>query len=182
MEEPVGVKAGKSSSRLGTGSAKPVTLEEIESSETERISSGMEELDRVLGGGIVPGSLVLVGGDPGIGKSTILLQVCKNLSDAGVSTLYVSGEESLRQIKMRAGRIGQFSKDVKFLCETNLGEIEGTITKETAAAVIDATDTVILVYCRSGNRSKTASKALADLGYSNVYEFGGINTWPYEVE
>ena len=58
----------------------------------------------------------------------------------------------------------------------------GSITKERAAAVIPKTDSVVLVYCRSGNRSKTASKALADLGYSNVYEFGGINTWPYEVE
>ena len=58
----------------------------------------------------------------------------------------------------------------------------GTITKDTAAAVIPELDSVVLVYCRSGNRSKTASKALADLGYSNVYEFGGINTWPYEVE
>ena len=58
----------------------------------------------------------------------------------------------------------------------------GTITEETAAAVIDELDTVVLVYCRSGNRSKTASQALADLGYTNVYEFGGINDWPYEVE
>ena len=58
----------------------------------------------------------------------------------------------------------------------------GTITKATAASVIPETDSVVLVYCRSGNRSKTASKALADLGYTNVYEFGGINTWPYEVE
>lgn len=58
----------------------------------------------------------------------------------------------------------------------------GSITKETAAAVIPETDSVVLVYCRSGNRSKTASKALTDLGYTNVYEFGGINTWPYEVE
>ena len=58
----------------------------------------------------------------------------------------------------------------------------GTITEDTAAAVIDELDTVVLVYCRSGNRSKTASQALADLGYTNVYEFGGINDWPYEVE
>ena len=58
----------------------------------------------------------------------------------------------------------------------------GTITKDTAAAVIDDLDTVVLVYCRSGNRSKTASQALADLGYTNIYEFGGINTWPYEIE
>ena len=58
----------------------------------------------------------------------------------------------------------------------------GTITEDTAAAVIDELDTVVLVYCRSGNRSKTASQALADLGYTNVYEFGGINDWPYEIE
>ena len=76
--------SGKMGIRLRDGVSKPVTLEEIETSETERISAGMAELDRVLGGGIVPGSLVLVGGDPGIGKSTILLQVCKNLASAGV--------------------------------------------------------------------------------------------------
>jgi rhodanese-related sulfurtransferase len=58
----------------------------------------------------------------------------------------------------------------------------GTITKDTASAVIDDLDTVVLVYCRSGNRSKTASQALVDLGYTNIYEFGGINTWPYEIE
>ena len=136
VEEPVVKSSGKSAGKLGSGTAKPVTLEEIETSETERISSGMAELDRVLGGGIVPGSLVLVGGDPGIGKSTILLQVCKNLAGAGVSTLYVSGEESLRQIKMRAARIGTFSGNVKFMCETSLSEIEGAITKEKPKVVI----------------------------------------------
>ena len=136
VEEPVVKSSGKNSSRsLGTA-AKPVTLGEIETSETERISSGMAELDRVLGGGIVPGSLVLVGGDPGIGKSTILLQVCKNLAAAGVATLYVSGEESLKQIKMRAARIGSFTNAVKFMCETSLAEIESTITKEKPKVVI----------------------------------------------
>lgn len=136
VEEPVVKTSGKMGIRLGDGVSKPVTLEEIETSETERISAGMAELDRVLGGGIVPGSLVLVGGDPGIGKSTILLQVCKNLASAGVSTLYVSGEESLKQIKMRAGRIGAFTADVRFLCETNLSLIENTITKEKPKVVI----------------------------------------------
>ena len=136
VEEPVVKSAAKSGQRSAGTPAKPVTLEEIESSETERISSGMAELDRVLGGGIVPGSLVLVGGDPGIGKSTILLQVCKNLAASGVQTLYVSGEESLKQIKMRAGRIGSFTSDVKFLCETSLSQIEGTITKEKPKVVI----------------------------------------------
>ena len=136
VEEPVVKTSGKSAGKLGSGTAKPVTLDEIETSETERISSGMAELDRVLGGGIVPGSLVLVGGDPGIGKSTILLQVCKNLAGSGVATLYVSGEESLKQIKMRAARIGQFTGNVKFMCETSLAEIEGAITKEKPKVVI----------------------------------------------
>lgn len=136
VEEPVVKSSGKSGLRLGSTAAKPVTLQEIETSETERISSGMPELDRVLGGGIVPGSLVLVGGDPGIGKSTILLQVCKNLAASGVSTLYVSGEESLKQIKMRAGRIGSFTSDVTFMCETNLSLVESTITKEKPKVVI----------------------------------------------
>ena len=136
VEEPVVKSSGKSSARSISSGEKPVTLEEIETSETERISSGMAELDRVLGGGIVPGSLVLVGGDPGIGKSTILLQVCKNLAANGVQTLYVSGEESLKQIKMRAARIGKFTNDVKFMCETSLEQIEGTITKEKPKVVI----------------------------------------------
>ena len=136
VEEPVVKSTGKAAARLSGSEAKPVTLEEIETSETERISSGMAELDRVLGGGIVPGSLVLVGGDPGIGKSTILLQVCKNLAAAGVSTLYVSGEESLKQIKMRAARIGKFTNDVKFMCETSLAQIESTISKEKPTVVI----------------------------------------------
>ena len=136
VEEPVVKTSKKMSLRSGNEAVKPVTLEEIAASETERISAGMAELDRVLGGGIVPGSLVLIGGDPGIGKSTILLQVCKNLASAGVSTLYVSGEESLKQIKMRAGRIGTFTSDVRFLCETNLSLIEETITKEKPRIVI----------------------------------------------
>ena len=89
-----------------------------------RITTNIEELDRVLGGGLVQGSMVLVGGDPGIGKSTLLLQVCKQLSDKGHSLLYVSGEESLRQIKMRAQRIGTFTDKMKLLCETNLETIK----------------------------------------------------------
>lgn len=142
VEEPVIKGTGKKSQSLGE-LAKPVTLEEIETSETQRISSGLKELDRVLGGGIVPGSLVLVGGDPGIGKSTILLQVCRNLAAAGISTLYVSGEESLQQIKMRGERIGSFADSVRFLCETSLEQIEGVITREKPkVAVIDSIQTM----------------------------------------
>ena len=96
----------------------------------------LEELDRVLGSGIVRGSLVLVGGDPGIGKSTLLLQVCRNLSMAGKKVLYISGEESLKQIKMRANRIGTITGELLFLCETNLDMVRGAIENEKPDVVI----------------------------------------------
>ena len=97
----------------------------------------------VLGGGIVPGSLVLVGGDPGIGKSTLLLQVCRNLAEKQVSVLYISGEESLRQIKLRANRIGQFNDKMQLLCETNLEVIREVIErKKPDVVVIDSIQTM----------------------------------------
>ncbi len=104
--------------------------------EEERVSTHIRELDRVLGGGIVPGSLILVGGDPGIGKSTLLLQVCKYLSDDGRKVLYISGEESLRQIKLRAVRIGEFTDHLLLFCETNLNDIEETIMRQKPEAVV----------------------------------------------
>lgn len=136
--------AGKSAVSAG---AKPVPLSQIKSSNEERMSTGMPELDRVLGGGIVKGSLVLVGGDPGIGKSTLLLQVCRNLSNSavhstasgaslpasaagqgkGCEVLYISGEESLQQIKLRAERIGVFSDALELLCETDLDVVQSVI-------------------------------------------------------
>ncbi|MGN1187931.1 MAG: ATPase domain-containing protein, partial [Lachnospiraceae bacterium] len=106
----------------------PSRLSEIDIEEEERTTTGYAELDRVLGGGIVKGSLVLVGGDPGIGKSTLLLQVCRNISDTK-NVLYISGEESLRQIKLRADRIGSFPDRLKLLCETNLDVIDDVIRK-----------------------------------------------------
>lgn len=137
VEEPVTKKSsGKSSGHVLKDSVKPMTIDEIELDETNRFTTNMEELDRVLGGGIVLGSLVLVGGDPGIGKSTLLLQVCKNLSDKGHQVLYVSGEESLRQIKMRAQRIGDFNSNLKLLCETDLATIEDLIVKDKPQIVI----------------------------------------------
>lgn len=114
----------------------PVSLKEINSEEKERTSTGIGELDRVLGGGIVQGSLVLVGGDPGIGKSTLLLQMCYYLSDAGNKVLYISGEESLRQIKLRAERIGGCNDNLKTFCETNLDIIEEVLKKEMPQVVI----------------------------------------------
>ena len=114
----------------------PVILKDISLSEDERQTTQIGELDRVLGGGIVPGSLVLVGGDPGIGKSTLLLQVCRNLAEKQVSVLYISGEESLRQIKLRANRIGQFTDKMQLLCETNLEVIREVIERRKPDVVV----------------------------------------------
>ena len=91
-------------------------LFEVSMEEEDRSSSGIPELDRVLGGGIVKGSLTLVGGDPGIGKSTLLLQICRYQANSGKKVVYVSGEESLKQIKMRAQRLGGFKENVFLLC------------------------------------------------------------------
>ena len=121
----------------------PVILKDISLSEDERQTTQIGELDRVLGGGIVPGSLVLVGGDPGIGKSTLLLQVCRNLAEKQVSVLYISGEESLRQIKLRANRIGQFTDKMQLLCETNLEVILEVIERRKPdVVVIDSIQTM----------------------------------------
>ena len=112
-----------------------VSLSEVNADDQDRITTGMAELDRVLGGGIVPGSLVLVGGEPGIGKSTLLLQVCQKLSE-NRSVLYISGEESLSQIKLRANRMGTFQENLKLLCETNLAAIRSVIEKRKPELVI----------------------------------------------
>ena len=133
-------RAGGSSLRTAQ---EPVILNKVSFSEEMRRTSGIGELDRVLGGGIVPGSLVLVGGDPGIGKSTLLLQVCRNLAGENVSVLYISGEESVRQIRMRADRIGTFSDQMQLLCETNLQTIRGIIEKmKPQVVVIDSIQTM----------------------------------------
>lgn len=116
--------------------AKVVTLNSISTDEEERMKTNIEELDRVLGGGIVPGSLVLVGGDPGIGKSTLLLQVCQRLSDCGKKIIYISGEESLKQIKLRANRMGTFTENLFLLCETNLDIIRGVIEQQKPEMVV----------------------------------------------
>lgn len=136
VEEPVdkGSKTDKIS-YLSKQTA-PVMLKDITGSESERVSSGIGELDRVLGGGIVRGSLVLIGGDPGIGKSTLLLQVTRNLTKSGHKVLYVSGEESLRQIKMRADRLGTDFGGLKILCETNLSDIGEAIKADSPETVV----------------------------------------------
>ncbi len=134
-EEPV-VKKGGAAVRKSRAVTEPARLKDISMSSDDRTTTGIEELDRVLGGGIIPGSLILVGGDPGIGKSTLLLQVCRNLSVRKQKVLYISGEESLKQIKLRATRIGEFGDDVALLCETNLDVIEDVIRQQKPEIVI----------------------------------------------
>lgn len=114
----------------------PSLLADISLEKEDRMETHMEELNRVLGGGLVAGSLVLLGGDPGIGKSTLLLQVCRNMSADQHKVLYISGEESLKQIRMRADRIGSFSDRMLLLCETNLEVIEETITRTAPEIVV----------------------------------------------
>lgn len=156
VEEPVEKKKprglGPSASRSLSGysggdrrieTIRPALLSEISIEENDRFPTGFPELDRVLGGGIVGGSLVLVGGDPGIGKSTLLLQVCRNLANSGHKVLYISGEESLKQIKLRASRIGEVYGELRFLCETNLSTIEEIIKRDKPEiAVIDSIQTM----------------------------------------
>lgn len=141
------VSTGTSGQRTSSGSRTeikaPVSMNQVTMDEAEKVKTGMKELDRVLGGGIVPGSLTLVGGDPGIGKSTLLLQVCRQLAQDGHSVLYISGEESLKQIKIRANRMGSFSDCLTLLCETDLQTIEETIRRyRPEFVVIDSIQTM----------------------------------------
>ena len=135
VEEPV-AKASVTGQSIRKIAEVPKTLQEVDTGEDERIHTHIEELDRVLGGGIVVGSLVLVGGDPGIGKSTLLLQMCKSLADQQKKVLYISGEESLKQIKLRAERLGSNWDNLLALSETNLDLIEATIESVNPQVVI----------------------------------------------
>ena len=143
VEEPMGAKTNNNI-RRGLNNNKPVTINQVTADDEERITTGFGELDRVLGGGVVPGGLILVGGDPGIGKSTLLLQVCRNMSNNGKKILYISGEESLKQIKLRANRMGQFSDNLSLLSETSLDIIESVILEtKPDAVVIDSIQTML---------------------------------------
>ena len=114
----------------------PVSLSAVKEGGEVRFPTGFGELDRVLGGGIVKGSLILVGGDPGIGKATLLLQATANIAAAGHRVLYISGEESLHQIKLRADRVGSFGDNARFLCETELDTITQILPREKPDLVI----------------------------------------------
>ena len=141
VEEPIGKKTKTVTKSLLN--SMPVTINQVTVNKEERTSTGFSELDRVLGGGIVAGGLILVGGDPGIGKSTLLLQVCRNISNNGKKLLYISGEESLKQIKIRANRMGQFSDNLSLLSETSLDVIEAVIDEtKPEIVVIDSIQTM----------------------------------------
>lgn len=141
VEEPTGPR--NKITRRTIMDSQPVAINQVTANDEERVTTGFSELDRVLGGGVVPGGLVLVGGDPGIGKSTLLLQVCRNMSNAGKKILYISGEESMKQIKLRANRIGDFTDNMQLLAETSLDIIESVIMEaKPDAVVIDSIQTI----------------------------------------
>ena len=145
VEEPSGGSRGRSNSGSSRKGAinRPILLKDVSMEESSRTATGLPEFDRVLGGGIVKGSMVLIGGDPGIGKSTILLQVCTNLAKKNQKVLYVSGEESLAQIKMRALRVGEAGENLYLLCETNLADIRNAIEEmRPDICVIDSIQTM----------------------------------------
>ena len=132
---------------LNTGASllEAKSLNDIEEVKEERIKTGISEFDNLLGGGIVKGSLSLIGGAPGIGKSTLLLQVVKNLGDSGINVLYVSGEESLNQIKIRSSRIGKFKDNVKIISSTNMDSVLATVIKNKPdILIIDSIQTMAL--------------------------------------
>ena len=134
--EAPAVKKGGSSLKQGVAASLPIKIKDVSLETDERVTTGISELDRVLGGGIVKGSLVLVGGDPGIGKSTLLLQMCAKLADKNISVLYVSGEESERQIALRSERLGGKFSDMLLFCETDIEKIEAAIESEKPEVVI----------------------------------------------
>jgi DNA repair protein RadA/Sms len=135
MAEEV-VEMGAASRPRPVESSGPVTLAEVSLDDAVRIRTGLGEFDRVMGGGVVPGSATLVGGEPGIGKSTLLLSVAGQLNQAGHSVLYVSGEESLRQTKLRATRLGLSSSPMHVLAQTRLESIVETIRQLSPHAVV----------------------------------------------
>lgn len=145
MPQDVRERGETSAARIRGRRTRALPLSQITASDSERVTTGIREMDRVLGGGIVPGSLVLVGGDPGIGKSTLLLQVCRNLTSRQdpARVLYVSGEESQQQIKLRANRMGEFGDSLLLLCETNLSDIQDAIAVlQPQVVIIDSIQTM----------------------------------------
>ncbi|MBI5469579.1 MAG: DNA repair protein RadA [Deltaproteobacteria bacterium] len=142
LEEKV-VEEKRSGAALTSSQSTPLPISKLNMAEEDRVSTGLPELDRVLGGGLVPGSAVLIGGDPGIGKSTLLLQAMGRFAASGHRVLYVSGEESMRQIRLRGERLGALSEDLLVYSETSLEKILSTIKEcSPGVVVIDSVQTV----------------------------------------
>ena len=143
VEEAVVTNVGAKKKTSAGKVEEPTLLSKVSSETSVRVSTGIAEFDRVLGGGIVSGSMVLVGGDPGIGKSTLLLQMCLLLASKSHKVLYISGEESLQQIKIRADRLGKYEGDLLMLCETDLESIQEVIERtKPELVVIDSIQTM----------------------------------------
>lgn len=173
-EELSSVSTGKSN-----GIKKPLSsvqkvmkLNEITGDVEKRVSTGIKEFDRVLGGGIVIGSLVLISGDPGIGKSTILLQICEYLGK-NKYVLYISGEESANQIKLRANRLGVFTENLAILPQTDVGTIVETIrTEKPDIVIIDSIQTMIYDECSSSAGSVTQVRECTNIFMHTAKSFG----------
>ena len=163
-----GAPAKAPKQRPGTG-ASAMLLREIPEDVAVRSSTGISELDRVLGGGIVEGALMLIGGDPGIGKSTLLLQVCANLCKTGKRVLYVSGEESAKQLKLRANRLGITSETLYVLAENALDNVEEKLGRAGFPA-------------RQTEGYETANWVLLDFGDVIVHVFDKENRLLYDLE
>jgi DNA repair protein RadA/Sms len=165
MEEELRTVAPKSTqqqSALGAGTA-AMTLDAIAESYEHRYRTGSKEFDRVLGGGLVKGSVVLLGGDPGIGKSTILLQVCETLGN-GLEVLYISGEESAHQLKLRAGRLGVKTENLKILCETDTQYLcEYIKSASPGVVIVDSIQTTNIPELSSSTGSVTQVRESANL-------------------
>jgi DNA repair protein RadA/Sms len=143
LAEEVRGNHSRAKARGGGRAARPVRLAEVDAPRHERLQTGIKELDRILGGGVVPGSLVLIGGSPGIGKSTLTTMALGNLQGAGRRTLYVSGEESAAQIRMRAERLPGAALDVPVLAETDLETVLATLDAERPeVCVVDSVQTL----------------------------------------
>jgi DNA repair protein RadA/Sms len=142
LGEEILASANKPGATAAVRGAHAARLRDVVGSEAERWRTGITEFDFVLGGGLVPGSMVLVGGEPGIGKSTLLLQVAGELCRTGQDVLYVSGEESPLQVKLRADRIGDAAGNVALLSETNLETVLATAGRGGGTVVVDSIQTV----------------------------------------
>lgn len=143
VEETLPAKKGKKGITTTQVSTRPVSLNEVAVEKTARTLTGIGELDRVLGGGVVPGSLLLLGGEPGIGKSTLLLQVCNTLATRGIRILYVTGEESPEQVRLRAARLGKIPAELFILPTVEIEEVHAAVAEvKPGLLVIDSIQTL----------------------------------------